>query len=168
MNLIDTYYQFYYSPSINIYLYLKKLLTHLNIKEDNQETIIEYIIPFRQHNIKILYLLNNNETLEEFIHHTYMDFNLFIYQLTKTIIFKYKYFKSKQVIALDQKDMLLLSKITQSCKQLIIDNQSLFFKLFIEIYLDFFNKKQYHCLYYNSYFDINEKYYNILNNSIIT
>jgi hypothetical protein len=159
-----------YISNVNIIHYLKYILKCFN--NDIIYFILDYLIP--QRNDICLYYGTN-------IFKTKIDYIQFVYQVTKTILFKYKYFNSTLIIPYLYKDALLLLKNDlEKANTIVLNNLNLFYKLFIDIYCDFYNFNEYICIYdhddfnvylindYIPYKIINEKYFNfIYNNNIV-
>jgi hypothetical protein len=161
---MSTLYQWSYISNINILTYLKYILKDFH--DDLIHYILTYLIPNRQQ-IKVIYESPSFQAdCSQIFYHQTLNYNEFIYQLTKAIMYKYKTIEVKKIIPCSRQDMLLLmKKDMKRPNDLIQKNIGLFYYLFIQLYCDYFNSEKYLCLDYSPYHEINEKYYNFLNNN---
>lgn len=163
---MTTFINWNYISNINILEYLKYILNQFN--NDLIYFILEYLIPKRQH-IKVVYEgLSFTRINFQFYHET-IDYNQFVYQLAKTVLYKYKTVQTKKIIPSSKEDTLLLLKTNlEKPKHLVIKNKSLFYRLFMDLYIDFYKAERYLCMDYSPYHEINEKYYNFLNDNNVS
>lgn len=160
---MTTLINWYYISNINILEYLKYIFNQFN--NDLIYFIMEYLIPKRQQ-IKVVYEMPAFMDSDNMFYHKSIDYNQFVYQLTKTVLYKYKTVQTKKIIPCSKEDMLLLFKTNlEKPNQLVVKNQSLFYRLFMDLYVDFYKTERYLCLDYSPYHEINEKYYNFLNDN---
>ena len=147
---------------INPKLFTNKILNNYKLPNDIVNIIQEYIYGNHNKPIKFIYEVKDRKTWD--LHYGYfnIDYDLFVYRITNFIIYKHIYFDEKRLIPYLRNDKLFF--INNINHNIIYDYYFIFVTLYNEIYSYFYNNEKYECLYYNSYHDINEKCYNLLNN----
>ena len=151
------------SNEMNVKEYIQSILNKTVLWNDINKLIIEYIFPIRINPIRIIYEIKDHKTYDIF----YMDYDLFVFQLTKTILIKYIYFNHKRLFPHLRNDVLYFTKnIIQYkvYKKTILTYFDVFVLIYNEIYTSFYHNIKFECLYYQPYYEINEKCYNLLNN----
>jgi hypothetical protein len=148
---------------MNVYQTIQKILNKTIIPNDINKQIMEYIFPTRIDPIKVIYEIRDHEIYDAF----QIDYNLFVFQLTKAILIKDIYFNHKRLFPHLRNDVLYFTKnILQYTlyKKTIETYFDIFVIIYCEIYIHFYRKTKYECLFYHAYYDINEKCYNLLKN----
>jgi len=155
------------SNEMNVKQIIQNILNKTIIPNDINKQIIEYIFPKRLYPIKIIYEIKDRKTYDLTYDTFYMDYTLFVFQLSKAILIKDIYFNHKRLLPHLRSDVLYFTKnVLQYTlhKKTVHTYFNIFVIIFYEIYTYFYYKIKYECLFYHSYCEINEKCYNLLNN----
>lgn len=155
------------SDEMNVYQIIQNLLNKTIIPNDINKQIMEYIFPTRIDPIKVVYEIKDRSTYDLTYDSFQMDYNLFVFQLTKTILIKYIYFNDKRLFPYLRNDVLYFKRDVLQYnlyKKTIQTYFDIFVIIYSEIYVHFYRKTRFECLFYHTYYDINEKCYNLLKN----
>ena len=150
---------------INPKLFTKHVLNTYELPNDILIHIKEFIYGNNdEKNIKFIYEIKDRKTWDIYYEIVNIDYNLFIFQLSNFILYKYVYFNEKRLTPYLRNDKYFF--ITEVNHNLINNYYTIFILLYNELYSYFYNETKYECLYYNSYHEINDKCYILLNNYI--